>query len=217
MADAVRVVVVDDHQVVRQGLRAFLDVQADIEVAGEASDVPTALEVIAGVVPDVVLLDLRIPGGSGLDVLARLRESGSATRALVLTSYTEPASVAAAMRLGAAGYLDKDVDPEALAAAIRAVHAGQLVLRPDLADALLQPGAGADRLAALTGRERDVLGEIAQGRSNREIARALDLSEKTVKTHVSSILAKLGVSDRTQAALLAARATLAADPADPLR
>jgi DNA-binding NarL/FixJ family response regulator len=205
VAERITVVVVDDHRVVRQGLRTFLDVQPDIEVVGEAPDALSALDVIASVSPDVVLVDMRMPDGGGMDVLRGLRDRGLSARGLVLTSYTEPASVAAAMRSGAAGYLDKDVDPAALAAAIRSVHAGQVVLRPDLAAAMLDTRDTPSRLMSLTARERDVLAEIAQGRSNREIARVLVLSEKTVKSHVSSILAKLGVADRTQAALLAAR------------
>jgi len=153
-----------------------------------------------------VLLDLKMPGVDGVEALRMLRERGSSARVLVVTSFTELSSVVPAVRAGAAGYVFKDIDPHALASAIRAVHAGHVLLQPEVAAALLAPGAtGAAGAPALTGREREVLAEVARGRSNREIARALVLSEKTVKTHVSSILVKLGVADRTQAALWAVR------------
>lgn len=209
MNDPIRVVVVDDHQVVRQGLRSFLAVQDDIDVVGEGSDGSEVISLVETLRPDVVLLDLKLPGVDGVQALRLLAEHEAvATRVLVLTSFTEPSSVVPALRAGAAGYLFKDVDPAALAQAIRAVHAGQILLEPDIADALLAGGAPDPRSASLTEREREVLAEIAQGRSNREIARSLVLSEKTVKTHVSSVLAKLGMSDRTQAALHAVKSGL---------
>jgi DNA-binding NarL/FixJ family response regulator len=203
---AISVLVVDDHPVVRRGLRALLEVQDGITVAGEAGDGATALTQAAELAPDVILLDLKLPGPDGRTVLAELATRGSTARVLVLTSVTEPASAAAAVRAGAAGVLYKDVDPDALVRAIRAVHDGHLLLAPEAAGTLLRSASwswgGVD---ALTSREREVLAELAQGRSNREIARALHVSEKTVKAHVSSILAKLGVADRTQAALIAVR------------
>jgi DNA-binding NarL/FixJ family response regulator len=207
------VLIVDDHPVVRQGLRVLLEVQDGIEVAGEAGDGPTALA-LAGDrgdrgdrTPDVILLDLKLPGLDGIAVLAELQARGNPARVLVLTSATDHAAAAAAIRNGAAGVLYKDVDPDALVRAIRAVHDGHLLLAPEAAGSLLHtqnswPPRGLD---ALTRREREVLAELAQGRSNREIARALGVSEKTVKAHVSSVLAKLGVQDRTQAALFAVR------------
>jgi len=204
MGDRIRVVIVDDHQVVRQGLRAFLDAQPDIEVVGEASDGAECVTVAGAVRPDVVLLDLRMPGADGVAALRGLRESGNPARVLVVTSFTEPSAVLPAVRAGAAGYVYKDVDPLALAAAIRSVHAGHVLLHPEVA-ALLTAGDTARGPAPLTPRERDVLAELARGRSNREIARTLGVAEKTVKTHVSAILAKLGVHDRTQAALQAVR------------
>ncbi|MEJ7726884.1 MAG: response regulator transcription factor, partial [Actinomycetes bacterium] len=196
----ITVLLVDDHRVVREGLRAFLDVQGDLEVIGEAADGRTAVEMATRLGPDVVLLDLKMPGMDGLEVLRELAGVGAAARVIVLTSYTDPASVVPALRAGAAGFLDKDVDPVALAHAIRSAHHGQVLLAPEMTAALLASDLRPERLTALTPRELDVLGEIARGRSNREIARVLGLSEKTVKTHVSAILMKLAVSDRTQAA-----------------
>ena len=205
MADRIRVLVVDDHQVVRQGLRTFLDLQPDIEVVGEAADGAECVAAAETLYPDVVLLDLRMPGSDGVDALRGLCERGNPARVLVVTSYTEPAAVLPAVRAGAAGYVYKDVDPNALAAAIRAVHAGHVLLHPDVARLLAQGVPDPDGVH-LTGRERQVLVELARGRSNREIARSLAVAEKTVKTHVSAVLAKLGVQDRTQAALYAVRA-----------
>lgn len=208
MSEPIRVLIVDDHQVVRHGLRTFLDIQDDIEVVGEAGDGDQAVEEVERLGPDVVLLDLHLPTVDGVEVLRMLRDRQCASRVLVLTSFTEPSEVVPALRAGAAGYLFKDVEPEALAQALRAVHAGQVLLEPEVAAALLAGDAPNERAASLTEREREVLAEIARGRSNREIARALVLSEKTVKTHVSAILAKLGLADRTQAALFAVKSGL---------
>lgn len=208
MADPIRVLLVDDHQVVRRGLRTFLEVQDDIEVVGEASDGDEGVARAEELRPDVVLMDVKMPGTDGIEALRVLRERGNPARVLVVTSFTEQRTVVPALRAGAAGYVYKDVDPDALAGAIRSVHAGHVLLQPEVAGALLsddQSGGGTGRGPSLTEREREVLGLIADGRSNREIARALVLSEKTVKTHVSNILMKLDVSDRTQAALWAVR------------
>ena len=208
MARPISLLIVDDHPVVRRGLRVLLEVQDGIEVAGEAGDAATALALAAEHAPDVILLDLKLPGADGIAVLGELKARDSAARVLVLTSATEPAAASLAVRSGAAGGLYKDVDPDALVRAIRSVHDGHLLLAAEAAGTLMRlAGAGgpAAGLDALTSREREVLAELARGRSNREIARVLQVSEKTVKAHVSSVLAKLGVSDRTQAALLAVR------------
>ncbi|MFE9218050.1 response regulator [Streptomyces lavendulae] len=209
----IRVLLVDDHQVVRRGLRTFLEVQEDIEVVGEAADGEEGIARAEELRPDVILMDVKMPGTDGIEALRRLRGLANPARVLIVTSFTEQRTVVPALRAGAAGYLYKDIDPDALAGAIRSVHAGHVLLQPEVAEALLaaqddQP-AGAGRPGALTDREREVLGLIADGRSNREIARALVLSEKTVKTHVSNILMKLDLSDRTQAALWAVRHGLA--------
>ena len=201
----IRVLIVDDHPVVRRGLRALLEVQDGIAVAGEAGDGPTALALAAEHHPDVILLDLKLPAMSGLAVLTELKARDAASKVLVLTSVTDPDSAGQVMRAGAAGLLYKDVDPDALVRAIRAVHDGHLLLAPEAAGPLLRSVTWSPGLDALTTREREVLAELARGRSNREIARALNVSEKTVKTHVSSVLGKLGVQDRTQAALFAVR------------
>ncbi|MFP8887154.1 MULTISPECIES: response regulator [Streptomyces] len=212
MADAagevIRVLLVDDHQVVRRGLRTFLEVQGDIEVVGEAADGAEGVDRAEELRPDVVLMDLRMPGADGVEALRKLRELGNPARVLVVTSFTEQRTVVPALRAGAAGYVYKDIDPDALAGAIRSVHAGHVLLQPEVAHALLSQegaGGGPGRGTSLTEREREVLALIADGRSNREIARHLVLSEKTVKTHVSNILMKLDLADRTQAALWAVR------------
>jgi DNA-binding NarL/FixJ family response regulator len=206
MPDPIGVLLVDDHLVVRQGLRAFLEVQDDIVVVGEAGDGDAALALIVELQPDVVLLDLQMPGMSGVEVLQAMRARGAAARVLVVTSFTQPEAVLPAMRAGAAGYVYKDVEPASLAQGIRSVHAGQTLLADDVAAVLVAGGAASPSgSSGLTEREGDVLRELTQGRSNREIARALVVSEKTVKTHVSNILLKLGVQDRTQAALWAVR------------
>jgi DNA-binding NarL/FixJ family response regulator len=198
-AHGISVLIVDDHPVVRQGLRALLDVQDGLCVVGEAGDGPTAVALAASLRPDIVLLDLKLPGMDGIAVLQSLRSSGP--RVLVLTSATDPSAASQAVRAGAAGVLYKDIDPDALVRAIRSVHDGNVLLAQEAAGSLVR-GSRAD---SLTAREREVLSRIAEGRSNREIARLLRLSEKTVKAHVSSVLAKLGVQDRTQAAVYAVR------------
>ncbi|MFI2373036.1 response regulator [Streptomyces sp. NPDC018833] len=213
MADRkIRVLLVDDHQVVRRGLRTFLEVQDDIEVVGEAGDGAEGVARAEELKPHVVLMDVKMPGMDGIEALRKLRELANPAKVLIVTSFTEQRTVVPALRAGASGYVYKDIDPEALAGAIRSVHAGHVLLQPEVAGALLSEDdapSGTGRGGNLTEREREVLGLIADGRSNREIARALVLSEKTVKTHVSNILMKLDLSDRTQAALWAVRHGLA--------
>ena len=199
---------VDDHLVVRQGLRAFLEVQDDIVVVGEAADGEAALALISEVQPDVVLLDLQMPGIDGVEALQAMRARGDAARVLVVTSFTEPEAVLPAMRAGAAGLCVQGRGALSVGAGRSAACTPVRRCSPDDVAAAARGGRrwfvlGLERLdragAATCSRE------LAQGRSNREIARALVVSEKTVKTHVSNILLKLGVQDRTQAALWAVR------------
>jgi len=197
----IRVLIADDHAVVRQGLRTFLDLQDDIEVVGEAVDGEEALAAAERLAPDVVLVDLVMPKVDGIDVIRRLGEHAPAARAIVLTSFIDDDRLFPVLRAGAAGYLLKDVQPQELVEAIRTVHGGGAVLHPKVAARLLSDLA----TDPLTPREREVLVLIGRGMANKVIARELSLSEKTVKAHVSSILAKLGVNDRTQAALYAVR------------
>ena len=208
MTDGIRVLLADDHAVVREGLRSFLQTQDGIDVVGEAADGVTASRLAQELTPDVVIMDMVMPEGGGVGAIEALRKSRPEVRVLVLSSYIDDAQVFAAIQAGAAGYLLKDVEPDALAQAIRDVHAGQAVLHPEAASRLMhravEPPVGAD----LTPRERDVLRLLAEGFPNKEIGRRLFVSEKTVKTHVSSILQKLDVQDRTQAALAAVRLRL---------
>jgi DNA-binding NarL/FixJ family response regulator len=208
MIAPITVLIADDHPVVRQGLQVLLGVQDDIVMVGEAADGARAVELCAELAPDVLLLDLKLPGLDGVGVLRELRDRGCRVRSLVLTSAADQALVSLALQAGAAGFLYKDVDPDALIRAVRSVRDGQTVLAPAAARLLTpagRPGTAVTGIGALTSREREVLALLAEGRSNREIARQLGVAEKTVKTHVSSILAKLSVADRTQAAVLAVR------------
>ena len=201
----IRVLIADDHAVVRQGLRTFLGLQEDIEVVGEAADGEQAVAEAERLAPDVVLMDLVMPRMDGVEAIRRLRERVPAARAVVLSSFIDEDRLFPVVRAGAAGYLLKDIEPAELVAAIRTVHGGGALLHPRVAARLLAEVAG----DPLTPREREVLALIGGGMANKVIARELGLAEKTVKTHVSSILAKLGVADRTQAALYAVREGLA--------
>jgi DNA-binding NarL/FixJ family response regulator len=210
MAEPIRVLIVDDHEVVRQGLRAFLELQDGIAVAGEAADGEQALEAAARLAPDVILMDLVMPRLDGLAAMRALRER-SAARVIVLTSFLDDDKLLPALRSGAAGYLLKDARPQELARAVRAAHAGEVLLDPVVAARLVDTLAaddGGDPLDRLTSREREVLVLIGRGFPNKRIAVELGIAEKTVKTHVGRVLAKLGVADRTQAAVIAVRAGL---------
>ncbi len=200
----IRVLIADDHKIVRQGLRFLLSQESGIEVAGEAADGVAALEAVRALRPDVVLLDLFMPGLDGIAVLKALQADGLASGVLVLTSSQDDAHLVQAIRAGALSYLPKTADVDQVVASVRAAARGESVLQPAATARLLRElrrGSAADPLGRLTPRERDVLTQVARGRSNREIARALSVSEETVKSHVSSILAKLGLADRTQAAI----------------
>jgi two-component system, NarL family, response regulator LiaR len=208
----IRVLIADDHAVVRQGLKTFLELQDDIEVVEDVADGEAAVAAVEREAPDVVLMDLVMPGVDGVEAIRRIREGRSQARVLVLSSFLDDERLFPAVRAGAAGYLLKDVEPRELVKAIRTVHGGEALLHPAVAARLMDEfAAGRPREPSadgLTGREREVLTLIARGLPNKLIARDLSISEKTVKAHVSSILGKLGVSDRTQAALYAVRSGL---------
>lgn len=199
-----RLLLVDDHEVVRTGLRTFFELQPDMAVVGEAGTGEEALAMVPALRPDIVLLDLVLPGMTGVATAQRLREQHPEVKVVALTSFSGQDSVLPAVRAGVAGYLLKDVGPAELADALRTVHAGGSPLHPQVAATVMHSVTGAT-VDPLTAREREVLRLIARGLSNRLIARELVLAEKTVKAHVSAVLSKLGVADRTQAALLAVR------------
>ena len=211
MADPIRVLVVDDHAVVREGLRAFLELQDGIEVVADAADGQAAVETAARAHPDVVLMDLVMPRLDGIAAMRVLRETAPKARVIVLTSFLDDDKLLPALRLGAAGYLLKNARPEEVARAVRAAHAGETLLDPVVAARLVETLAadgGEEPLDRLTPREREVLVLLGRGFPNKLIARELGVAEKTVKTHVGHVLAKLGVTDRTQAAVVAVRAGL---------
>jgi len=217
--DKIGVLIVDDHPVVREGLRTFLQLQEDMEVVGEAADGMEALRKVGELVPDVVLIDLVMPRMDGITTIRQIGAISPSTRVLVLTSFSDDEKVFPAIKAGAHGYLMKDIKPTELAQSIRLVYRGEPSLHPEIARKLmdqLSEGEGSAE-ERLTARETEVLGLIAKGYSNKEIAAALQVSEKTVKTHVSNILQKLHLSDRTQAALYAVRQRIATDegPASP--
>ena len=209
-AAKIRVLIVDDHQVVRQGLRTFLELQEDVVVVGEAEDGQIAVQMVQQLHPNVVLMDLVMPRLDGISATRQVKSLGSNAKVIALTSFTEDDKVFPAIQAGASSYLLKDVSPADLVEAIRAAHRGEARLHPDIARKLMQQVAHqvpAPRepqvVESLTERERDVVQLVAQGCSNQEIANQLVISEKTVKTHVSNILSKLHLEDRTQLAIYA--------------
>lgn len=201
----IRIVLADDHAVVRQGLRMFLALDPELEVVGEAANGAQALEQVGLLKPDVVLMDLKMPVMDGLTAIGRIRATYPETEVIAVTSVLEDAAIIDAVRAGAIGYLLKDTEADELCRAIKAAAAGQVQLSPQAAARLVREVRAPDSPEQLSPRELEVLRLIARGLSNREIAQELVISEKTVKTHASSILSKLGLASRTQAALHAMR------------
>jgi DNA-binding NarL/FixJ family response regulator len=215
-AAPIRILLVDDHAMVRRGMRDFLALHDDLEIVGEAADGAAAIEQAAALRPDVVVMDLLMPGVDGIDATARIKAADPDIEIVAITSFVEEARVVAALEAGASGFLLKDAEADELAGAIRAAASGEVHLDPAVAGIVarrMRSGAGGatgtgigsdgDALGGLTARERDVLGAVARGLSNRAIADELGITERTARTHVSNILAKLGLASRTQAALLA--------------
>jgi two-component system, NarL family, response regulator LiaR len=207
--EIIRVLIVDDHQVVRQGLRTFLELHEDIIVVGEAGNGDNAVAMAARLTPDVILMDLVMPVMDGITATSRIKSNRPDTRVIALTSFTEDDKIFPAIQAGASSYLLKDVTPDELVDAIRAVHHGETRLHPDVMRRLVEQVAHQPAIRqtvpapSLTEREREVIQLVAQGKSNREIAGTLTISEKTAKAHISNILGKLGLNDRTQMAIYA--------------
>jgi DNA-binding NarL/FixJ family response regulator len=218
----IRILLVDDHAMVRRGMRDFLALHDDLEVVGEAADGTAAIEAAATLQPDVVVMDLLMPGVDGIDATARIKADHPDMEIVAITSFVEEARIVAALEAGASGFLLKDAEADELAAAIRAAAVGEVHLDPAVAGIVARRmrnsaaggtgGPEADGLGTLTPRERDVLGGVARGLSNRAIADELGITERTARTHVSNILAKLGLSSRTQAALRAVEQGLDRQP-----
>jgi DNA-binding NarL/FixJ family response regulator len=211
-APRIRVLIVDDHAMVRRGMRDFLDLHADLEVVGEAADGEAALEAAARLQPDVVVMDLVMPGLDGIAATTQLKARHPSVEIVAITSFIEEDRIAAAIEAGASGFLLKDAEADDLAGAIRSAHGGEVYLDPAVAGIVARrmrdagrngPDRRDDGVARLTVRERDVLAGVARGLSNRAIADELGMAERTARTHVSNILAKLGLTSRTQAALFA--------------
>ena len=215
MADApIRVLLVDDHAMVRRGMRDFLSLHEDIEVVGEAADGAAGVEQAKVLRPDIVVMDLMMPNLDGIEATGRIKAALPDVEVIALTSFIEESRVVAAIEAGASGFLLKDAEADELAAAIRSAAAGEVHLDPAVASIVARRmrdgGRGsaldqADGIGTLTARERDVLARVARGYPNRQIASDLGITERTARTHVSNILAKLGLRSRTQAALLAAQ------------
>lgn len=204
----IRIVVTDDHSVVRQGLRMFLELDDELEIVGEAANGAEAVELAKTLQPDVVLMDLLMPVMDGITAITEIRKQAPGVEVVALTSVLEDASVVGAIRAGAIGYLLKDTNADELRRAVKAAAGGQVQLSPEAAVRLMREVRAPDAPETLTDREMDVLRLLADGQSNKEIAGNLSIGEKTVKTHVSSILSKLDVQSRTQAVLAAMRSGL---------
>jgi len=208
-AEKIKVLIVDDHQVVRQGLYTFLELHDDIAVVGEANDGKRAVEMVRLLQPDVVLMDLVMPQMDGITATEQIHALGLPTKVIALTSFSEDDKVFPAIQAGAASYLLKDVSPDDLVDAIRAVHHGEARLHPDIARKLMEQvsqmhtSPQESSINELTAREREVIRLVALGRNNREIAQELFISEKTVKSHISNLLGKLNLEHRTQLAIYA--------------
>lgn len=206
MNNIIRILLADDHAVVREGLRYLLEQEPDMQIVAEASDGATALRLLPTETPDVIVLDMKMPGAGAVDTIAAIKRLRPQTQVLVFTSYAEDSQVRDALNAGATGYLLKDALREDLVRAVREVHAGRAWLHPQaqrqMLDWMRRPPS---RMDSLTARERSVLALLAEGQSNKQIARTLALTEGTVKGYVGQVLDKLGVADRTQAALLAQR------------
>ncbi|OUA58054.1 response regulator [Bacillus thuringiensis] len=209
----IKVLLVDDHTVVLKGLAFFLSTQEDLELVGEANNGKEALVKVGETNPDVILMDLYMPEMDGVEATAYIKKEYPNVKIIVLTSFSDQAHVLPALRAGASGYILKDVEPDQLVEAIRSAYKGNIQLHPDIANALLSQTLPVEekeeessiQVDVLTARENEVLQLLAKGMSNKEIASVLVITEKTVKAHVSSILSKLNLSDRTQAALYAVK------------
>jgi DNA-binding NarL/FixJ family response regulator len=210
----IKLLLADDHAMVRRGLQVFLSTQNDIKLIGEAATGQETLTQVAALQPDIVLMDIHMPGMSGIEATKQIKLSHPDVKVIILTSFSDQEHALPAIRAGAKGYLLKDIEPEDLVRAILNVHNGKVELHPDVAGQLMSQFADADQDASpsvdhgipeLTAREQDVLKLIASGKSNRTIAEELFISEKTVKSHVSHVLSKLGMTDRTQAAIYAVK------------
>ncbi len=215
----IRLLLIDDHAIVRQGLKMFLELTDDFEIVGEGETGEDAVRLAAELRPDIILLDLAMPGMNGIEAARSILQADPEARIMILTSFSDNDDVFAAIRAGAKGYLLKDVPPEELAQSLREVYQGNVQLHPEIAQKLMEgikepaesKGDRDPRIEALTPRELDVLLQIGRGLSNREIAAELSISHKTVKTHVSNLLGKLQLNDRTQAAIFAIKQGLIPD------